>query len=132
LTRVFALTVFLSAFLLFQSQLIIAKYLLPWFGGTPAVWTTCMVFFQVMLLAGYGYAHLLSQKLASRIQTIAHLSLLAGCLALLVALARRWPAPILPGPDWNPAGTPKRTDWVDSGDDAMNRGELTPSLAPHL
>ncbi len=101
----FATTVFLSAFLLFQSQLIIAKYLLPWFGGTPAVWTTCMVFFQVMLLAGYGYAHFLTRRMTGRNQTIIHVALLAGSLALLLALARRWPAPILPGANWNPAGS---------------------------
>lgn len=101
----FAASVFLSAFLLFQSQLIIAKYLLPWFGGTPAVWTTCMVFFQVMLLAGYGYAHFLSQRMGARNQSIAHVVLLAGSLGLLLTLARRWPAPILPGANWSPAGS---------------------------
>ena len=57
----YALTVFLSSFLLFQVQPIIGKYILPWFGGSPAVWTTCMLFFQVALLAGYGYAHLASR-----------------------------------------------------------------------
>jgi len=55
--RVFVVTIFLSAFLLFQVQPIIARYILPWFGGTPAVWTTCMLFFQLSLLAGYAYAH---------------------------------------------------------------------------
>ena len=53
----FALTIFVSAFLLFQVQLIVAKQLLPWFGGTAGVWNTCLVFFQLLLLAGYGYAH---------------------------------------------------------------------------
>lgn len=48
----YALTVFLSAFLLFQVELIVGKELLPWFGGVPAVWTTCLVFFQCVLLAG--------------------------------------------------------------------------------
>ena len=64
-------TIFLSAFLLFQVQPMIARYVLPWFGGGPAVWTNCMLFFQVMLLAGYAYAHLLgstrNRKLPSRI-----------------------------------------------------------------
>jgi hypothetical protein len=59
----FSLTVFLSAFLLFWTQLILGKFLLPWFGGTPAVWTACMLFFQVLLLAGYLYAHLLTTRL---------------------------------------------------------------------
>jgi len=58
----FAVTIFLSAFLLFQVQPLIARYILPWFGGTPAVWTTSMLFFQVMLLGGYGYAHVLATK----------------------------------------------------------------------
>ena len=49
-----AAAIFLGAFLLFQVQLIIAKAILPWFGGAPAVWTTCMLFFQTLLLAGYA------------------------------------------------------------------------------
>ena len=53
---VFAATIFLSAFLLFLVQPIIAKQILPWFGGSPAVWNTCMVFFQMILLAGYAYS----------------------------------------------------------------------------
>ena len=57
ITSLFAFTVFCSAFLLFQVQLIIAKYILPWFGGTPATFTTCILFFQVLLLLGYLYAH---------------------------------------------------------------------------
>ena len=60
--RLYALTIFLSAFLLFQVQPMIGKYILPWFGGTPAVWTTCMLFFQVQLLVGYGYAHLIVSR----------------------------------------------------------------------
>ena len=58
----FGTVIFLSAFLLFQAQLIVAKHLLPWFGGTPAVWTTCQMFFQVLLLGGYTYAHLLTRS----------------------------------------------------------------------
>ncbi len=57
----FALTIFLSAFLLFQLQPMMGKYILPWFGGAPAVWTTCMLFFQALLVVGYGYAHGLVQ-----------------------------------------------------------------------
>ena len=53
----YAVTIFLSAFLLFQVQPLIAKMILPWFGGTAAVWTICMLFFQVLLLAGYVYSH---------------------------------------------------------------------------
>ena len=54
-----AATIFVSAFLLFQVQPIISKKILPWFGGSPAVWTTCVLFFQMLLLGGYSYAHLL-------------------------------------------------------------------------
>src|SRR5687767_12025515 len=54
----FAAATFLGAFLLFLVQPLIARYILPWFGGGPGVWTTCMLFFQAVLLAGYGYAHL--------------------------------------------------------------------------
>ena len=53
----YAVTIFLSAFLLFQVQPLIAKMILPWFGGTAAVWTICMLFFQLLLLAGYVYSH---------------------------------------------------------------------------
>ncbi len=54
---IFIAVVFLSAFLLFQVQPVIARYILPWYGGSPAVWTTCLLFFQVGLLGGYAYAH---------------------------------------------------------------------------
>ena len=53
----YAATIFLSSFLLFLVQPLIARLILPWFGGSAAVWTTCMLFFQVVLLAGYAYAH---------------------------------------------------------------------------
>ena len=78
-----ALTIFLSAFLLFQVQLVIAKRILPWFGSTPGVWTTCMLFFQVLLLAGYAYSHLLVSRLRVRWQAIVHLALLALAVSTL-------------------------------------------------
>ena len=64
----YALTIFTGAFLLFQVQPLIAKYILPWFGGGPGVWTACMLFFQVLLLGGYAYAHFLSSRLKPRTQ----------------------------------------------------------------
>lgn len=91
----YALTIFLGAFLLFQVQPLIGKYILPWFGGGPGVWTTCMLFFQVLLLGGYAYAHLLSQKFKPRTQAIVHLVLLAAAVALL---------PITPSDSWKPDG----------------------------
>src|SRR5436309_1350698 len=62
-TTLYAGTIFLSAFLLFQVQLIIGKYVLPWFGGSPAVWNTCVLLFQLLLLLGYFYAHVISTRL---------------------------------------------------------------------
>ena len=72
----YALTIFLSSFLLFQVQPIIAKTILPWFGGSAAVWNTCMLFFQAALLGGYTYAHLLFDKLPSKRQSLTHIAML--------------------------------------------------------
>ena len=80
---IYATTVFLSAFLLLLVQPILAKYILPWFGGGPGVWTTCLLFFQVLLTAGYGLSHLLANKLAPRRQAAAILALLLLTVALL-------------------------------------------------
>ncbi|HEV3197273.1 MAG TPA: fused MFS/spermidine synthase [Bryobacteraceae bacterium] len=91
----YTVTIFLSAFLLFEVQPIIAKTILPWFGGTSAVWSTCMLFFQLVLLLGYLYAHWLHRTLVPRRQALAHIALLAGSLAAL---------PILPNPAWKQAG----------------------------
>jgi spermidine synthase len=79
----YATTIFLSAFLLFQVQPLIGKFVLPWFGGSPGVWTTCMLFFQVALLAGYAYAHYLSSRLSGNWQRGVHLTLLAVSLCFL-------------------------------------------------
>jgi SAM-dependent methyltransferase len=91
----FAATIFLSAFLLFQVQPLLSKYILPWFGGTPAVWTTCMLFFQTLLFGGYAYAHFLTQRLSHRAQAVVHLSVL---------LAAALSCPISPSEVWKPAG----------------------------
>ncbi len=92
----YAFTIFLSALLLFQVQPLIAKYILPWFGGGPSIWTTCMLFFQLLLVGGYAYAHLLSVKLNVRRQGIVHLSLVLASLALL---------PIAPSEQWKPTSS---------------------------
>ena len=76
-------TVFLSAFLLFQVQPIIGKFILPWFGSTPGVWATALLFFQLMLLAGYGYAHFIVSRLTWRRQAMVHAVLLGLALAVL-------------------------------------------------
>ena len=90
-----ALTIFVSAFLLFQVEPLIAKMILPWFGGVAAVWTVCLLFFQVVLLLGYLYAHLLTRRLMVRMQGWLHASLLAASLLIL---------PILPKDSWKPTG----------------------------
>lgn len=89
----YALTIFLSAFLLFLVQPMIARVILPWFGGAASVWTTCLMFFQLVLLAGYLYAHRVSRRLKPRTQAILHTVLLLASLAAL---------PILPGAAWKP------------------------------
>jgi spermidine synthase len=86
----FAITVFLGALLIFQVQPILGRYILPWFGGGPGVWTTCLLFFQLLLLGGYAYAHWLATALRPAKQRIVHLSLLGVSLLAL---------PIAPNPD---------------------------------
>lgn len=87
----YALTIFTGAFLLFQVQPLIGKYILPWFGGGPGVWTTCLLFFQTLLLGGYAYAHFSSRHLTPRRQAAVHGVLLLLSLALL---------PIIPSESW--------------------------------
>jgi hypothetical protein len=89
----FAFTILLSAFLLFLVQPIVAKQILPWFGGTSAVWTTCLVFFQVLLLAGYTYSHLLTRRFTPRSQTNIHIALLLASLAFLPIIPREFLKP---------------------------------------
>ena len=95
----YAATIFLSAFLLFQVQPLIAKIILPWFGGSAAVWSAAMLFFQLLLLGGYAYAHFSIRFLKARAQMGVHIILLLASAALL---------PILPSPYWKPseAGDP--------------------------
>ena len=92
----YAVTIFVSAFLLFLVQPVMAKQILPWFGGSAAVWTTCLVFFQTVLLLGYAYADLVVRRLSPRAQVRTHVVLLLiSCAAL----------PIVPGVQWKPLGT---------------------------
>src|SRR6185437_17181033 len=71
---IFAITIFIASFLLFQVQPIIGKYILPWFGGTSFVWITSLLFFQTMLLAGYFYSYLISKQ-SSKSQFVIHCTL---------------------------------------------------------
>ncbi|HLY62041.1 MAG TPA: fused MFS/spermidine synthase [Terriglobia bacterium] len=97
----YAITIFLSAFLLFQVQPLIVKIILPWFGGSAGVWSAALLFFQLLLLAGYIYAHALIRWVKARTQMALHVSLLAASCLLL---------PILPPPAWKP---------TDAGDPTM-------------
>ena len=94
-TPLFALTIFISAFLLFEVQPLVAKMILPWFGGAASVWTVCLLFFQTTLLLGYAYAHLISTRLTARTQSAVHVALVAVSLATL---------PIIPRASLKPVG----------------------------
>ncbi|MEX1369338.1 MAG: fused MFS/spermidine synthase [Nannocystaceae bacterium] len=98
----FAVTIGVGACLLFQVQFILGKQILPWFGGAPAVWTTCMLLFQVLLLAGYGYAHLVGRIRSPQRQRNIHLGMLALAVALLLVRVVLWPSPINPSDAWKP------------------------------
>ncbi|MDR6856244.1 fused MFS/spermidine synthase [Variovorax guangxiensis] len=99
----FAGTIFLSAFLLFLVQPLIAKQILPWFGGSAAVWSVCMVFFQVVLLAGYAYSDWSTRRLRVRTQARLHIALLLASLAFL---------PIVASARWKPSGTEDPALWI--------------------
>ena len=96
----FGFTIFLGAYLLFQLEPLIGKFILPWFGGSPAVWTTCMLFFQMLLLAGYAYAHFSLMRFSASAQGLLHLFLLLLALSTL---------PIAPSVDWKPENSNQPT-----------------------
>ena len=98
---IYGLAIFSSAFLLFQVQPLITKIILPWFGGVAAVWTVCLVFFQVVLLLGYFYAHVLTSRVHPAMQGRVHAALLAVSLLAL---------PILPRASFKPTG-PEAPAW---------------------
>ncbi len=95
LAFVYAATIFTSAFLLFQIQPLVSKAILPWFGGTPAVWTICLLFFQSLLFAGYAYAHFSNSWLRRPQQALLHIAILIAALVFLR---------VLPNANWQPQG----------------------------
>jgi hypothetical protein len=101
--KIFAGTIFSSAFLLFLVQPIVSKNILPWFGGSAAVWAVCMVFFQVVLLAGYAYSDWITRTLRPRTQVVLHAALLAASLAAL---------PVVADASWKPTGREDPTWWI--------------------
>ncbi len=100
---IYTLCVLVSAFLLFQIQPIMAKLILPWLGGSPAVWQTVMLFFQLLLLGGYLYVHLTHKYMSLRAQTITHLIVLLAALFFL---------PITLHTDLGFAGTDRPITWL--------------------
>ena len=90
----YGVTIFVGAFLLFEIEPLIAKRILPWFGGAAAVWIICLLFFQLVLLLGYAYAHWLTSKFATKTQSQIHSALLAASILLL---------PVYPKNSWQPA-----------------------------
>jgi len=93
--RLYALAIFVSAFLLFQVQPVIARLILPWFGGSASVWIICLLFFQVVLLLGYSYGHWLIDYVRPTWQRRIHVALLAASILAL---------PIIPRDAWKPTG----------------------------
>ncbi|MBL8892298.1 MAG: fused MFS/spermidine synthase [Planctomycetaceae bacterium] len=89
----YCFSIFLGAFLLFLVQPMMAQFILPWFGGSSLVWTTCMLFFQSGLVLGYAYSHQLTQRLSPTRQWLLHLIVLALAVLFL---------PIRPGLEWKP------------------------------
>ncbi len=96
LALVYAGSIFLSAFLLFQVEPIMGKLILPWFGGSAAVWTVTVLFFQLALVLGYLYAHLLVRYVPARKQMYVHVPVLLLSLVVL---------PIIPATSWKPTGS---------------------------
>src|SRR5713226_3305064 len=101
---IFAVALFVSAMLLFLVQPMIAKMILPLLGGTPAVWNTCLVFFQATLLLGYLYAHGVARSFGSRRQTVVHLIILV--LPLLAIPLMIFPLTLEHGTSLPPAAQP--------------------------
>ena len=96
----YVVSIFVSAFLVFQIQPMISRYILPFFGGTPAVWSTVQLFFQIFLTGGYAYAFWLSRRISTKKQAWVHISILAISLALMIALGFLWSSPVTPGGSW--------------------------------
>jgi hypothetical protein len=98
----FSLCIFLSSFLLFLVQPLIGKYILPWYGSSPAVWSASLLCFQVLLTGGYAYAYALIGWLTPRRQAWVHWLFLGVSVLILLLGALFWVAPLLPGPAWRP------------------------------
>ena len=98
----YVLSIFVSAFLLFQVQPMISRYILPFFGGTPAVWSTVQLFFQVFLTGGYAYAFWIIRRISAKQQARLHITVLVISLVLVATLGFLWPSPVTPDASWKP------------------------------
>jgi len=101
----YAINIFLSAFLLFQVELMMGKFVLPRYGGGPSVWSTALLVFQVLLLCGYAYAAFVCTKLPSNQQAKAHLMLIGACALLVPLQALFWHGPLFPRVSWLSGGS---------------------------
>ena len=101
----FAINIFLSAFLLFQVELMMGKFVLPRYGGGPSVWSTALLVFQVLLLCGYAYAAFVSAKFPPNRQAKAHLGLIGACALLALLQAWFWQIPLFPRVSWLSGGS---------------------------
>src|SRR5438128_2593901 len=98
-SRLYIVTIFLGAALLFIVQPLFARLVLPLLGGAPAVWNTTQVFFQATLLLGYSYAHAVNRWLSARHQIVLHLALLfVPLLVLPIAIPKGWIPPVASSP----------------------------------
>ncbi|MCU0520959.1 MAG: ferrichrome ABC transporter permease [Anaerolineae bacterium] len=105
-------SVLVSAMLLFLVQPLIGRAILPWFGGSASVWSATLLFFQVLLLAGYAYSHLLVLRLELRRQIRVHLTVVGVSLTLMTVALLFWETPITPGAGWAPTATRPPLLWV--------------------
>jgi spermidine synthase len=100
----YILSVFISAFLLFQVQPMVSHYILPFFGGTPAVWSAVQLFFQIFLTGGYAYAFWLARRNSIKKQAWVHTIILIASLGVVIVLGIVWPSPVTPGAGLKPSG----------------------------
>jgi hypothetical protein len=98
----YAVCIFVSAFLLFQVQPMISRFILPFFGGTPMVWSTVQLFFQIFLTMGYAYSAWMISRVRVRNQRVIHITLLGVAVVALAALGFFWPSPVTPSAAWKP------------------------------
>jgi hypothetical protein len=101
----YAINILLSAFLLFQVELMMGKFVLPRYGGGPSVWSTALLVFQVLLLCGYAYAAFVSWKFPPNQQARAHLGLIGICALLTLLQALFWHGPLFPRISWLSGGS---------------------------